>query len=96
MADNNFGKAVPELGDIVRVDGDKLFDADGNEFSLEEIRANRDLGGGRNFIPASHVCISYIPRSAIRAKSSSDITTCANTSEPYVSANPLAFAFSTL
>ena len=41
-----FGKKIPRIGDIVKIDGKKLVDKDGDEFSRSEIAINADLGGG--------------------------------------------------
>lgn len=40
-----FGTKIPHLKDIVKIDGEKLIDADGDWFDLDLIRFNQKMGG---------------------------------------------------
>ena len=51
MAENGiFGKKIPSLGQIVKIDGDQLIDNDGDDFSRNIVRINDALGGGLELV----------------------------------------------
>lgn len=41
-----FGKVIPSLGEIEKIDGKKLVDCDGDEWPRNLIEVNKSLGGG--------------------------------------------------
>ncbi len=45
-----FGTKIPGMKDIVKIDGDRLLDADGDEFDKRLIQINKELGGGYELI----------------------------------------------
>lgn len=41
-----FGSIIPKIGEIVKIDGNKVVDAEGDEWDANLLRLNQDLGGG--------------------------------------------------
>ena len=40
-----FGKKLPRPGDIVKIDGDQVYDADGDMFTRLDLKLNQHFGG---------------------------------------------------